>query len=499
MKKVFLISISIIVLCLICLTSCLDEEKYSKDSSIKLQFSSDTISFDTIFTTIGSVTKKVCIFNPENNAIKLDFITLGSGRNSYYRLNVDGDTSIVARDVVIEAKDSIFVFIRVELNPNNKSNPMLVEDSIICSFNGKIQSILLMAYGQDAYYHKPTHILQAGEQTISYSLANEGSDQAGVVVNGKDITWKNDKPHVVIGTCVVDSAFTLNLTNNTKIYMGNNADFWVYKDGTLNANGTTTNPIIFQSIRIQDRYATIPGQWGKIWLWAGSKNNQLSNVFIKNATIALLVDTCVNDNPTVKIRNTRIENCSLHGLYSRGAHIYAENLLVQNTGSYTVALTIGGSYEFIGCTFANFWSYNSTRKDATLLLNDWYETKDKNIQARKINKCNFHNTIIYGSLFENELELNLLTNNGSRYYFDHCLIKTSLLKNNNKNVVSCIFNKDPKFKDITSGDLYLEDTSPAIGTGNGVYNSIVPNDIFGVHRLDPPCIGAIENKNRIHI
>ncbi|MBR1626666.1 MAG: hypothetical protein IJ681_05930 [Bacteroidales bacterium] len=492
MKKFFLIIMSFAVSVAICFTSCVNEEEYTKDSSVKLQFSADTVSFDTIFTTIGSVTKQIRVFNPENKAVKLDYITLGGGNHSYFRLNVDGDTSLTVRNIEIPAKDYIFIFIRTELDINNQSNPLLIEDSIIFAFNTKTQSVLLSAYGQDAYYHKPTHSLKLGETIVPYSLVNEGGKEAGVELNGNDVSWKTDKPHVIIGTCVVDSAFTLNLSDNTQIYMGNNSDFWVYKDGTLNASGTTSNPVVFQSLRTQERYADIPGQWGKIWFWAGSKDNKLDNTVVKNATIGIVADTCVNDNHTLELKNTRIENCSSYGLYARGADIYGENVLVQNIGSYAVALTIGGSYEFIGCTFANYWSYSSTRNDAVLLLNDWYEAADGTVQYRRINKCDFHNTVIYGSLFDNEVELDLSETLNSSYTFDHCLIKSSILNNNGRNIVSCIFNKDPQFEDVSLGDLHPSESSPLIKNGNGIYNSVVPYDIYGIYRSDPPCIGAVE-------
>lgn len=125
MKKNFWIIILIITLLIgFAFSACTDEEDYSSSKSLSLQFSSDTITFDTIFTTIGSVTKQIRVYNPENKAIKLDYITLDSGNNSYYRLNVDGDTSLVAKNVTIGAKDSIFIFVRVELDPNNLSNPL---------------------------------------------------------------------------------------------------------------------------------------------------------------------------------------------------------------------------------------------------------------------------------------------------------------------------------------------------------------------------------------
>lgn len=126
MKRIYILLLAIlsIVLPNILFTSCVEDEDFATDSSINLKFSSDTLSFDTIFTTVGSITKQIRVFNPENSPIKIDRITLGGGNSSYFRLNVDGDTSLVAKDIEIAAKDSIFIFVRVELEPNNQNNPL---------------------------------------------------------------------------------------------------------------------------------------------------------------------------------------------------------------------------------------------------------------------------------------------------------------------------------------------------------------------------------------
>ncbi|MBQ9253584.1 MAG: hypothetical protein IJ180_02295 [Bacteroidales bacterium] len=489
-KNLFWVSVVLMFcLCNIILSSCTNEEDYATGKNVQLKFSSDTISFDTIFTTVGSVTKQVRIFNRENAPVKIDRIFLGGGQSSYYRLNVDGDTSLVAKNIEIGAKDSIFVFVRVEIEPNNQNTPLLVQDSIVVAFNGKEQYIQLVSYGQDAYYHKPTHSL--GENGKKYSLANEGGAECGIEINGNNITWKNDKPHIILGTCVVDSAYTLYLQSGTNIYMDNKAEMWVYKDGSIQAQGTTNSPVLFSSIRYQDRYSSIPGQWGGIWLMVGSKDNVMDNVIVKNASIGIMADSCVTNNPTLHISNSFIENCSQIGLYSRGANIRGENLIVQNTGSYTVALSLGGEYEFIGCTFANYWYYDNNRKNAVLVLNDWYEST-VGIQVRSITKADFYNTVIYGSLSGDEIEFDLYENSQSVYKFDHCLIKSNSFNNNSSFASNCLFNTDPNFVDVYSNDLHPNQNSPLIGNGDGVWNSLLAFDIFGVLRKDPPTIGAIE-------
>ena len=139
--------------------SCVSEEDYIRDSSVKLKFSSDTLRFDTVFTTMGSVTKQIMIYNNESKPVLLDKVSLGGGGNSPYRINIDGDTNLIARNIEIGAKDSVFIFARVTIDPTNQNNPLLVRDSIILDFNNKRQYIQLEAFGQDAYYHVGKRIL----------------------------------------------------------------------------------------------------------------------------------------------------------------------------------------------------------------------------------------------------------------------------------------------------------------------------------------------------
>ncbi len=471
------------------LSSCVDEQEYASGQSVELAFACDTLSFDTIFTTVGSTTKTLMVYNKEDKPILIDRISLREGTNSFFKLNVDGDTSRVVKNIEVGAMDSLYIFVRVELNPNNQSNPLLIEDAIDFVFNGKSSSVLLHAYGQDAYYHKPTHYLLSGTDTIHYSLANDGGQTAGCEVSGGEIRWKTDKPHVVIGTCVVDSAFTLKLEANTRVHLCKDSEFWVYKDGSLQAVGDISQPVVFQSTRWDAHYAYTAGQWGCVRFIAGSKDNYLENVIIRNNTIGILVDTCVNASPTLTMRNTRVENCSYIGLYSRGATIEAQNLIVQNCGSYVLALSIGGKYNFVHSTFYNSWRY-ATRTKPCLLLNDYYIDVNDAIQYRPIEQANFYNCIITGSLSEEEMELDLLQGGFSSYYFENCIVKTKKYANST-DFVNCIF-KDPKFVEASEGDLRPASGSVAIGAGSGVWSYSVPYDIYGTYRPDPPTIGAIE-------
>src|SRR5690606_17095736 len=152
------------------ITSCKKDIQFTKDH---LDFSHDTLLFDTIFTTVGSTTKWLRVFNHNKQPIKIDEIELMGGSSSPFRINVDGIPTDAIQNVEIPGEDSIFVFVEVTLAVNNQSNPLVISDSIRFRTNGVDQYVNLDVWGQDAYFH-----------------VNE-------LVEG---TWMNDKPHVLYGT-----------------------------------------------------------------------------------------------------------------------------------------------------------------------------------------------------------------------------------------------------------------------------------------------------------
>ena len=82
------------------------KEEFSTDGNAKLEFSQDTIIFDTVFTQVGSSTEVFTVYNRKNQAIKISSIRLASGMTSNYRLNVDGVPGKSFEDVEIAAEDS---------------------------------------------------------------------------------------------------------------------------------------------------------------------------------------------------------------------------------------------------------------------------------------------------------------------------------------------------------------------------------------------------------
>ncbi len=123
MKRLFYIS-AITLLCGI-FVSC-KKDKVITSSTAKLSFSQDSVLFDTVFTSIGSTTKLFRVHNPNNGKVTISSVRLARGTSSFYRLNVDGVAGKSFSNVEIAAKDSMYIFVEVTIDPNNQNNPTLI-------------------------------------------------------------------------------------------------------------------------------------------------------------------------------------------------------------------------------------------------------------------------------------------------------------------------------------------------------------------------------------
>src|SRR4028119_1996995 len=77
----------------------------SPDASVN--FSADTLHFDTVFTTTGSVTKTVKIFNLNDQKLRLSNVKLMGGTASAFKLNVDGTPGVTFPNIELQPNDSI--------------------------------------------------------------------------------------------------------------------------------------------------------------------------------------------------------------------------------------------------------------------------------------------------------------------------------------------------------------------------------------------------------
>ena len=471
-------------LLLICLFSCKKEPVLSGGKAT-LHFSNDTIMFDTVFTTVGSITHHLKVYNKNDFDVKTNIIITGEN-SKFYAMNVDGISGSEAKNVEIPAKDSVFIFVEVRIDPNDINSPLITNANLEFNTGGKVQNVDLVAYGQDAYFHTAN----------TYGEIIDGEDTLRFWYHALDCNevWNNNKPHVIYGYVIVTANCQLTIGGGTQVYLHKNSGiivgnpFSTTAGGTLKVNGSLRNEVVFQGDRLDSWYEDSPGQWDRIWLMPGSINNEFNYAIIKEGTIGIHADTVVNNSPTAIINNCIIENMSAIGILGQGANLQVNNSVVNNCGQYTVVCNIGGEYEFTHCTFANFWNLN-TRNTPSVLLSNYYEDLNGIIHIRDLKKANFVNCIIDGSL-TTEIEFQEDINGIFNYSFDHCLIKIDpTIDTDNEHYENTIINQSPKFVDNTESDFQLTEESPAINAGNSSTEGT--SDIEGNTRNNPD-IGAYE-------
>lgn len=448
MKKRMPCIIVLVVLAVVLLSptfsSCGKEENVATEG-VTLQFSCDTMAFDTVFTQMGTTTRYFKVYNPTDDPVCIREVTLLSGYASRFRLNVDGDTSMVVRNVTIGAGDSLFVFVRANIRPNLATEPFLIEDAVLFRMDDGDQRILLTAYGRNAVYHVPTDTLHYADGTPQ--LDQFGNPYAYSVIDCEH--WRHDLPHVIIGYGVVDSRHTLHLEAGDELYFHNDAVLWVYDSATLDVRGSQDAPVLFTSLRHDGWYNDLPGQWGFVWLSMGSRDNYIDHAVIENGFVGIQADSCANGNPSLRISNTWVRNHTLAGLIGNTAYIEGDNLLVTNCGTATLALQYGGSYRFDHCTFADYWHLEARKVPSVQISN--YRNYE-NIHYVWPMWAEMTDCIIYGSR-DHELYLELDSTASVHVTLTHCLVRGGE------------WDEDPMFVDPQAGDFHLQEGSPAWGIG----------------------------------
>jgi len=454
-----------IVALLVILFSACQKDELSHSSGDRLLFSRDTVMFDTVFSSVGSATTRFKVYNNSSHRVNISEVALSGGSLSPYRINVDGEPGPTIRNIEIAAGDSLYIFVDVIVDPQGSDSPLAVEDSIMFGLNGNLQSVKLLAWGQDVVLLN---------KAVIYTQ-----------------TFTANKPYLFYDTVYVPKGHTLTLNPGVQLYFHNNARLFI--GGSLLANGTQENPVSFQGDRLEDYYKTKAGQWGGIYFMPGSSGSLLNWAIVKNAVNGVQVDTfAVANTPTLTILNSRVENMSAVGLLARGAIVRAANSLFANCGQATVALVYGGNYEFVHCTLANYWGNFYSRKYPQLWLNNYYvytpQGGSLTMVSRDLERADFLNCIVYGNLANEVWVDNSYYGTTSsalmEYKFENSIVKvpsgTTLTPLHYSNVLTT----DPKFVDVQKFSYLLDTLSPARNIGRLDVGLLYPTDLKGDSRVE---------------
>ena len=500
--KRFTITLSILSLLLASLFPACDEleDHYSTNPTLRLSFSADTLSFDTIFSAVGSATRQFMIYNKNQEPLNIESIMLASGEATGFRMNVDGRKGSYFDNVGIQADDSMYVFVEVTVDPNGGNQPLLIQDSVLFTVNGTRQSVLLEAYGQDVHLCK-----------------------GGVTLHG-DTTLAADRPYLVYDSLVVAPDAQLRIEPGTTFYLHDKANLIVH--GTMLAQGTLEQPITFRGDRLDYilndilPYDRTPGQWGGICLKPESYGNVWSYVEMRNATTGLRCEASTPDHPKLTISDSRLTNSSGDLLLAINCDITASNSEFSNAGGSTLAL-IGGKYAFAHCTVANFMSLTQRvtadeetpldSKSLYLLHNARFEEGG----PYPITQARFDNCIIDGSYTASDLDEGgeieisadrvIASKAGNLpdfdFRFNHCVLKAQATEDSR--FTDNLFTRESPSYRMTGGkaNKYTYDFRPDSATTLGVGKADpevakrYPTDRYGISRLgneSGPAIGAYE-------
>lgn len=437
-----------------------------------LRFSTDTLTFDTVFTETGSFTLGFKIYNREDAALTLSSVRMGGGAASPFRINVNGVPGPEVKDVEIAGNDSIYVYATVRINPDTADAPFVVTDSLVATLNGRQYGIPFLAYGQNAHYINSEFL-----ETQTWGAADK-------------------KPYVIVHSALVKENATLTIAPGTRVYM--HADSRLIVQGRLLAEGTKQDSIIFQGDRLDRAYfgnRGYPGEWGGLYFDSRSNGSRLRHVILQNggntalgalpALIQVNPDSVQNGTPQLYLDKVILRNSIGYGILSFGGHISGNNTLIYNCGANALALLEGGKYEFNNCTFylQGTAALRHIDQPAVVALN-YFEVAQNQFRNRDLDAF-FRNCILWGTL-DNEVAFAKRPDAAYNVVLQNCLLKAKAPSAYSNTVqTALLLNVDPLFKDPEKEDLHLQSASPAKGTGASLTPIDLQTDLDGQPRLSP--------------
>lgn len=413
-----------------------------------LSFSTDTVSFDTLFTTIKSPTQRLKIYNNSGNDMLIQKVKLLGGSNSEFSVNFDGIDGTEFADYVLANGDSAHIFISLKSNEKEK----LVQDRLEFIVGGSTQYVEIEGFVRDAYFYRDSIVC--------------------------DHTLPVDKPIVIDGYLAVPENCKLTIPAGAHLFFSQTRTSTalpisrIYVEGTLEVNGSSANPVIMEGNRLEEDYDEQAGQWYGLIFWNRSKNNIIQNCLIKNATNGIEFRDSLANTTQAKLQLSQVEirNCSQYGIIGFGLAdnsgpnnaISAENVLVHNCAAQVMAIAGGGNYQFTNCTFANF-TYGFSRQDPMLLLLDYFSANG--LPEGHPGNYNFTNCIVWGTE-DNEISMDFQY--GGNHLFENCILKNQSSVNGTNNFM----NQNPSFINESNNDnelnYRLRSSSIAIDAGKNV-------------------------------
>lgn len=464
MKRIFPLILTIVAFLGLILSSCISDAVSTSSADI-LTFSRDTVSFDTVFTDLGTPTARLIVFNRNKKGVEISSIRLRQ-EESPFSINVDGRSGKTFSDVEIRGNDSIYMFIECFIPETSSAEPYLVEDELEFVTNGVTQTVRLEAYGQN--------VTRLRAHRVSTEL-----------------TLGPERPVVVFDSLVVEPQGVLRILPDTRLLFHDGAELIVH--GRIEAVGEPGKLIQMRGDRLDNvlpdvGYDILAGQWKGVRISENSFDNRLEYVDMRSTSEGLLLDSCADlSRSKLLLRNSWLHNSQGSALTAKYSKVDAYGVCFSEAADAVVDLT-GGEYRFVQCTFANNYLFSAIMNPIVSL----YHLLPEHVYDNELPlmKASFENSIIYG-LAADLNEGDLL---GSEVYFRNVSLKSA--GTDDENFINCLWDTDPLFltdRPVYYFNYHVRPDSPVIGMGDPAFvgpESLI--DIDGFDRLSDgnPTLGA---------
>ena len=432
--------------------ACSDYETFSDNPGFRLVFSQDTISFDTLVSTLPSSTKTLFAFNNNSDGMRINSIQLEGGPESHFRVNVDGRylADGTWSDFEVLKHDSLVV--RIEMTPPEvgTNEPLYFEDKLHFNLqNGIRQTVVLTGGSIDAYITK------------------------GLIVD-EDMTLLTDKAYVIYDSLVVKKDATLTLAEGTRLMFHDKAALHVY--GRLLVQGTMEKPVVLRGDRMDHMfdyllYDNTPSRWEGVVIHRGSFGNEFTQLDLHSSCFGIIVEDTEELKPDESKPSVVLDGCILHNIGGDGLQLNncvskVTNTQISNTYGHTVSIN-GGSHIFIYSTLAQFYPFTASRGDALHLA-----SSADGDEYGLLRKAHFINCVITGYGPDVIMGENIPDDGSCNYLFYHSFLNTPPV-DDEEHFANCIFDQDKKKNEEEK--LVRQDNFMLFDTENFIYD-FTPKD-----------------------
>lgn len=469
MKQIHKIIPFIAMLLSVAMTACI-EDGISSSPSDQPTFSTDTLKMGTVFTSEGTPTYSIRVYNPYDKILSISRVGFKNGGTGMFRLNVDGQSGREFNNVEIRPNDSIYVFVDACLDVQNSALPLTVEETIEFETNGKVQQVVITADGQD--------VERLHGHTIDVNT-----------------DWSDGMPRQIFDSLVVAEGAKLTIGPGMKLYFHSGAQLTVR--GTLDIKGTAEQPVElsgdrFGLVATNVPYEIMSQQWGGVYFAPTSRSSKMEYAVVKNTDYGVLVDSVTTSGSTAALE---LVNCRLRNSGGRVLTTLHSNVTVTGCelaeAAAGVAYFHGGIIKLLHCTLSNYYLFSAVSGPLVTLRHTNVVTDDGS--GLPYTSATIANSILWGN--GGDMSTGNLDDTG--VFVTNCILQSD--GEDDEHFTNILWGQDPLFYTDRSSyyfDYRVRDGSPAIGASNAELDAALPStDFYGTPRSNPATLGAFEVKS----